>query len=100
MSGMMWDPFQQQVLAELGHVMYRQVGVVSAAETMHTARSPTNVDSIDDPMLARVARAAGMTVAAMQDRIGDMQVIAALRGNPAAKRALWPRLRGWRKPQG
>lgn len=97
---MSWDPFQQEVLAELGHVLYRQAGVAVADDAVHTAPSPTNVESIDAPMLARVARAAGMSVGDMQVRIGDMQVIAGLRGNPAAKRALWPRLRGWRKSQG
>ncbi len=97
---MSWDPFQQEVLAELGHVLYRQAGLAVDDEVVHTAASPTNVESIDAPMLARVARAAGMTIEDVQRCIGDMQVIAGLRGNPAAKRALWPRLRGWRKQQG
>ena len=97
---MSWDPFQQDVLAELGHVLYRHVGAVSADEAIHATPSPANVESVNDPMLARVARAAGMSIEEIQGRIGDMQLIASLRGNPAAKRALWPRLRGWRKPQG
>lgn len=97
---MNWDPFQQDVLAELGHVLYRQAGTVLANEAPHVDATCLDVESIDGPMLARVARAAGMSVGDMQVRIGDMQVIAGLRGNPAAKRALWPRLRGWRKSQG
>jgi len=97
---MSWDPFQQAVLAELGHVLYRQAGVGLADETAHVDASPTYVESIDGPMLARVARAADMSVESVQARIGDMQVIAGLRGNPAGKRALWPRLRGWRKQPG
>ncbi len=97
---MSWDPFQQDVLAELGHVLYRQAGVALAEEAGHMDASPADVESIDGPMLARIARAAGMSVEATQARIGDMQMVAALRGNPAAKRALWPRLRGWRKQQG
>lgn len=96
---MSWDPFQQDVLAELGYVLYRQAGAALADEAVHTVPSSTNVESIDSPMLARVARAAGMSIEEMQGCIGDMQVIAGLQGNAAAKRALWPRLRGWRKQQ-
>lgn len=96
---MSWDAFQQDVLAELGHVLYRQAGAALADDIIRMEPSPTNIDSIDTPMLARVARAAGMSTEQMQVSIGDMQVIAGLRGNPAAKRALWPRLREWRKQQ-
>ena len=97
---MSWDPFQQDVLAELGHVLYRQAGAGLIDEAVHVDAASADVGLIEGPMLARVARAAGMSVEAVQVRLGDMQVIAALHGNPAAKRALWPRLRGWRKQQG
>ena len=96
---MSWDPFQQDVLAELGHVLYRQAGVAPPDEAVHVAPPPVDGEWIGDPMLARVARAAGLSIEDLQIRMGDMQVIASLRGNPAAKRALWPRLRGWRQQQ-
>ena len=97
---MSWDPFQRDVLAELGHVLYRQAGIGLVDQAVHVDAAPADAGSIDGPMLARVARAAGMSVEAVQARIGDIHVIAALHGNPAAKRALWPRLREWRKQQG
>lgn len=97
---MSWDPFQQEVLAELGHVLYRQAGVGVVDETVHVEAPRMDDESIDRQMLTRVARAADMSVEAVQARIGDMQAIAGLRGNPAGKRALWPRLRGWRKQPG
>lgn len=81
---MSWDPFQREVLAELGHVLYRLPGVAPAAAPM------------DDGMLARLARAAGLAADALQ---ADIAALApALRGDAAAKRALWPRLRALRRP--
>ncbi|MEO6154993.1 MAG: hypothetical protein ABIP16_04625 [Thermomonas sp.] len=94
---MNWDPFQREVLAELGHVVYRQAGVAMAQD----AEAPV-VDAamLDGLMLARIARAADMSTEALQARIGDVQLIADLRGNATAKRALWPRLRALRRQQG
>ena len=48
-------------------------------------------------MLIHVARAARMSTQALQASIDDIQVLASLRGNASAKRALWPRLRALRK---
>ena len=96
---MSWDPFQRDVLAELGHVVYRQAGVDSApgSDVAGIDAHPADIASLEERMLARVARAAGMTVAALQARFEDMKVIARLRGDAAAKRALWPRLRALRR---
>lgn len=77
----MWDPFQREVLAALGHAPY----VV--------------VTPGDDPMFDALLRAAG------RDRSsGDATHLlrswpkpATLRGDAAAKRALWPQLRGLRR---
>jgi len=76
----MWDPFQREVLAELGHAAY----VMALPE---------------DPMLDALLRAAGRSRAS-----ADAATLArswpdpaSLRGNAAAKRALWPRLRGLRR---
>ena len=92
---MNWDPFQREVLAELGHVVYRQAG----AAAVINAEAVIDAAMIDSPMLAHVARAAGMTAEALQARIDDIQIIASLHGNASAKRALWPRLRALRRQQ-
>ena len=96
---MNWDPFQREVLAELGHVVYRQAGtaLVNQAEALHVDAPVGSDVSLDSPMLAHVARAAGMTTEDLLAGLGEMHVIASLRGNAAAKRALWPRLRAMRK---
>ncbi|MEO5961874.1 MAG: hypothetical protein ABIO75_06935 [Thermomonas sp.] len=93
---MNWDPFQREVLAELGLVVYRQAGaaVMNDAEAVHDSMTR------DSPMLIRVARAAGMSPETLQACIGDMQMIASLHGNASAKRALWPRLRALRRQHG
>ena len=78
-----WDPFQREVLAELGH--------------------PVQVMALpEDPMLDALLRAAGRS-----RRSGDAARLArawpapaSLRGNAAAKRALWPALRRLRRPPG
>ncbi len=96
---MNWDPFQRDVLAELGHVIYRQTGVEVAPDA-GVARAdaiPADITSPDERMLARVALAAGMTADALQLRLHGVQAIARLRGDAAAKRALWPRLRALRR---
>lgn len=78
-----WDPFQRAVLAELGH----PVQVLALPE---------------DPMLDALLRAAGRSRGS-----GDAARLArswpppaALRGNAAAKRALWPALRRLRRSPG
>ncbi len=99
---MSWDPFQREILAELGHVVYRRAGVAVTAEAqqIRVDASPCETESIDGPMLTCIARAASMTIEALQARFEDIHVIASLRGNPDAKRALWPRLRAMRRQQG
>lgn len=99
---MSWDPFQREVLAELGHVVYRQAGgaIEADAEAPRAEAAHADAAGIDGSMLARVARAAGMTAEALQACIGDIQAIGSLHGNPSAKRALWPRLRALRRQHG
>ena len=99
---MNWDPFQREVLAELGHVVYRQAAaeIVSDAEAVLIDAPYVDVASMDHySMLAHVARAAGMTSDALQAHIDDIRIIANLHGNASAKRALWPRLRTLRRLQ-
>lgn len=81
----MWDPFQRQMLSALG-----LDPLVRASPALP-----------DDPLLHAVLRAAGLD----RDSAESAQVLpvipplAALRGNAAAKRALWRQLRrlrsGW-----
>jgi 2-hydroxychromene-2-carboxylate isomerase len=94
-----WDPFQREVLAELGHLVYRQAGAANASDAEVACVDVQAADnvSIEDQMLVRIARAAGMSTETLQACIGDIQAIAGLRGNASAKRALWPRLRMLRR---
>ena len=48
---MSWDPFQRAVLAELGHELYRPVRMTVPGAVQ-----------VDDAVLARMARAAGLEV--------------------------------------
>lgn len=81
---MTWDPLQQEVLEALGHTVYRTAG-------------PEPAPLPDDPLLHALLRAAGRDA-------GDADAAALCRGwiptarlrDPAAKRALWPRLRALR----
>ncbi len=84
------DPFQREVLAELGYRLYRLPAVTAAepAGSVEPAGSATVADPLDRLRQALV-RAAG-TEALPQ------LTLAALRRDPAAKRALWPRLRSLR----
>ena len=78
-----WDPFQRAVLAELGH----PVLVVALPE---------------DPMLDALLRAAGRTRGSGDAArlVRGWPAPASLRGDPAAKRALWPVLRRLRRAPG
>lgn len=71
-----WDPFQREVLAELGHPVY----VMALPE---------------DPMLDALLRAAGRSRASGDAArlVRDWPAPGSLRGDAVAKRALWPALR-------
>ena len=99
---MNWDPFQREVLAELGHVLYRQAGAAMAIDAGSERIEAPHPDALasGDRMLANLAHAAGMSAEALHACFGDVQPIAGLRGNAAAKRALWPRLRALRSQRG
>ena len=98
---MSWDPFQREVLAELGHVLYRTAGSEASADELPAiATLPAASASPDAALLARLARAAGVPVDALPAAWHDPQALARLRASGAAKRALWPRLRTLRiRPQ-
>jgi hypothetical protein len=79
----MWDPFQREVLAALGHVPY--------------VLAPPQIP--DDPLLHALLHAAGRGPgsADVGAVLRQLPATASLRGNAAAKRALWPRLRALRR---
>ena len=83
----MWDSFQREALTALGHVVYRAAG--SAPDVPAAQRLA--VDDGAPPLLQALARAAGVPV----ERLAGLPPLEQLR-NPAAKRALWPRLRAMR----
>lgn len=80
---MAWDAFQRDALAALGHVVYVQ---------RPAAGLP------DDPLLRALLHAAGRDASASDARewMHTWPAVARLRGDPAAKRALWPQLRALR----
>ena len=90
---MSWDPFQRAVLAELGHVLYSPV---NAAAPAISAAPP--VAALDPALLDRLARAAGSTPDILLAAFEDPAVLA-VAGDARAKRALWPRLRAFRRPR-
>lgn len=93
------DPFQRAALAELGHVLYRLPGTAPAspAAGIGTDVAPAAVGSTDDAMLARLARAARVAPQVLRGHADIVAAVAGLRGDPLAKRALWPRLRALRR---
>ena len=84
---MNWDPFQREALAELGHRLYRVRGhETRALPAMPAMPEPPASAGAIDPLWRALVRAAGT------DALPQLE-LAALRRDPAAKRALWPRLR-------
>ena len=83
----MWDSFQREALAALGHVVYRAADSAPDAPALQRIA----VDDGAPPLLQALARAAGVSV----ERLADLPPLEQLR-NAAAKRALWPRLRAMR----
>ncbi len=96
---MSWDPFQREVLAELGHVIYRTTTahVEAISDDLTGADTPTAVAaSPESAMLARLARAAALPVDSLPAALRAPAALARLRGDGPAKRALWPSLRALR----
>ena len=86
---MSWDPWQREVLEALGHRVYEAV-------------APSRLPATRDPLLLALLRAAGRGPD-HDDAAGLLAAwppAAALRGNAAAKRALWPTLRALRRVAG
>lgn len=79
---MTWDVFQREAMTELGLRPYRLVaGEIAVRATSSAALPP----ALHEALL----RAAGPGHA----RIAELAGLDAVHGDPAAKRALWPRIR-------
>jgi len=104
-----WSPQQREWLEALGHEVLVLAGAELPAEEPPTwpaetplpvaraTRAPDVSPSGESPMLRALLRAAGR-----RDR-GELPWLpdpATLRGDAAAKRALWPRLRALRRKPG
>lgn len=102
-----WSPQQREWLQALGHDVPMLAGAEvplqvsrAAAADPHPAMAPPRpaaTAASDNPLLRAMLRAAGC------GDLGELAWLpdpATLRGNAAAKRALWPRLRTLRKPPG
>jgi len=85
-----WDAFQREVLAELGHVLYVPLQAGSPG-----VQAPAG--DADAAMLAKLARAANVDAEALHAQADIAAASMKLRGDAAAKRALWPRLRALRR---
>lgn len=87
---MHWDPWQREVLEALGHAVYRAAPPPSAVPEASPSM-PTG-----DALLGALLRAAARDVRDAEALLRAWPPTAQLRGDPAAKRALWPRLRALR----
>ena len=88
---MNFDPWQREVLEALGHTVFRLAPVESSAAQAQKSAA------VEDALLRALLRAAARDVVT-DDAVAVLHAspLASLRGNPAAKRALWPRLRALR----
>lgn len=102
-----WSPQQREWLQALGHDVLvlaaaapaqSPPAAAQAARPAASGRGPTRSAPTDAALLSAVLRAAG------RRDVGELAAwlpdAATLRGNAAAKRALWPRLRALRKQPG
>jgi hypothetical protein len=107
-SGLPWNAQQREWLQALGHDVLVPVGADAAAEPVRNtipAAEPRGGARPDpaakpapggSPLLRALARAAGRSEHD-PEFLGALPDVATLRGNPAARRALWPHLRALRK---
>ncbi|WP_430759621.1 hypothetical protein [Solilutibacter silvestris] len=94
---MSWDPFQREALAELGIELYALGGgnVVATAEAS-APDAPRARAETGDVLLRNLLKAAGGETRE-QAVLALAEPLSGLRGNAAAKRALWPLLRRLRR---
>jgi DNA polymerase III psi subunit len=106
MSAVAWDPLQREILDAMGLSAHRLVAIVPGAVTSTPADAapvPTPADGTaqtpDHPLARALLRAAGRDPAAADAAalLRSWPPAQALRGDPRAKRALWPQLRALRR---
>jgi len=90
----MWDAFQREVLGALGHTPYRQRGLAEVAAA--GSSRPPSAARAQAGLLGAIARAAGIAPDRLAIDVPELPSPQSLRGDAAAKRALWPRLRALR----
>ena len=95
-----WSDEQRRCLDALGYTLYRSatVSVADSATPVAASVAPTARDALLLGLL-RAAHCDPAHVADMDDwlRTQQIQSLTQLRSDPAAKRALWPRLRALRR---
>lgn len=94
---MSWDPFQREALAELGIELYALGGAdVVATPVANETVAPRMRTETGDALLRHLLKAAGGDNRE-QAVLALAEPLSGLRGNAAAKRALWPLLRRLRR---
>jgi len=92
-----WSAEQREWLQALGHDVLMLASASASASAEPSAPEPVALArTAASPLLRALARAAGRNEqdAELLQALPDL---ATLHGNPAARRALWPRLRALRK---
>lgn len=99
-----WSAEQREWLQALGHPAMALAGSAPAAmpdEPVRAAPAPASAvgaPSNIDALFRALLRATGQRAAEAEQVLRPLAIeLAALRGNPAGKRALWPRLRRFRR---
>jgi DNA polymerase III psi subunit len=105
MSAQPWDPLQREILDAMGLSAHRLVAIVPSSLPSAAATLPSTgpaAGTADHPLTRALLRAAGRDPAAADAAIllREWPVAQTLRGDPRAKRALWPRLRALRRGPG
>ena len=92
----MWDAFQRDVLAALGHTVYVPRAQPDAARPSGASGNASAADvvpgGLPPALLEALARAAGVAVEALPPLPPPAEI-----RTPVGKRALWPRLRSLRR---
>ena len=94
-----WSPQQREALEAMGLPVYRMAGAAppgTPAAAPAVMRGESAAASTLDPLMLALLRAAGLGRDAAP-LAGDWPAPQALRSDPQAKRALWPRLRALRR---
>ena len=92
-----WNDEQQRLLRAMGYVLYAQAPTGASMPLPSALATPTELSGTPVPDVSRLLQAL-RKAASGRDVSEVVADVAALHGNPAAKRALWPKLRALRRP--